>query len=46
MHLAGHASGEALSNFREAIEAYLESLEQYGEPVPPQVDEVEVEVFV
>jgi len=29
----------ALDNIREAIEGYLESLKQHGEPIPPPIDE-------
>ena len=29
----------ALDNIREAIEGYLESLKQHGEPIPPRIDE-------
>jgi antitoxin HicB len=36
----GATRSESLNNVREAIEAYLESLKQHGEPVPPQIDEV------
>lgn len=31
----GKTRGEALTNIREAITGYLESLEAHGEPVPP-----------
>lgn len=31
----GATRAEALANAREAIAAYLESLERHGEPVPP-----------
>jgi antitoxin HicB len=31
----GRTRAEALANVREAIAAYLESLEAHGEPVPP-----------
>ena len=31
----GRTRAEALENVREAIAAYLESLEAHGEPVPP-----------
>ncbi len=35
---------EALANIREAIEAYLESLKDHDEPIPPSIDEEIVEV--
>ena len=35
---------EALANIREAIEAYLESLKDHDEPIPPSIDEEVVEV--
>lgn len=40
----GATRSEALANVQEAIEAYLESLEARGEPVPPPIDEEVVEV--
>ena len=42
----GRSRGEALENIREAIAAYLESLQAHGEPVPPSVYEEIVEVNV
>ena len=36
----------ALLNVREAIEAYLESLKEKGEPIPPPIDEEVVEVAI
>lgn len=41
----GNTRSEALSNIREAIAGYLESLEAHGEPVPPSISEEIVEVF-
>jgi predicted RNase H-like HicB family nuclease len=38
----GENREEALRNIREAIELYIESLVEHGEPVPPDID-VEVE---
>ncbi len=35
---------EAIANIREAIEAYLESLKDHDEPIPPSIDEEVVEV--
>ena len=40
----GATRDEALSNVREAIRAYLASLEEHGEPVPPPISEEIVEV--
>ena len=33
-HSQGDSLDEAVDNIREAIEAYLESMEAHGEPVP------------
>jgi predicted RNase H-like HicB family nuclease len=35
---------EALTNIREAIEVYLESLAAHGEPIPPSISEEIIEV--
>jgi len=40
----GNTRTEAISNIKEAIAAYLESLQKHGEPVPPPVSEEVVEV--
>jgi predicted RNase H-like HicB family nuclease len=40
----GSTRKEALSNVREAISAFVESLEAHGEPVPPPITEEIVEV--
>ena len=40
----GTTRPEALSNIREAISGYLESLEEHNEPVPPAIVEEIVEV--
>lgn len=40
----GKTRGEALTNVKEAIEAYLSSLRAHDEPVPPPIDEEIVEV--
>ncbi len=42
----GGTRAEALSHATEAIQAYLESLEKHGEPIPPCIEEVIVEVAV
>ena len=41
----GQTRAEALANIKEAIAAYVESLEAHGEPVPPSIDEEVVEVY-
>ena len=35
----GPTRSEAISNVKEAIQAYLESLHAHGEPVPPPISE-------
>jgi predicted RNase H-like HicB family nuclease len=40
----GNSRTEAIANIKEAIAAYLESLQKHGEPVPPPVSEEVVEV--
>ena len=40
----GRTRAEALANVREAIAAYIESLEAHGEPVPPPITEELLEV--
>ncbi len=40
----GSTRDEALENSREAIAAYLESLEAHGDPIPPSISEGIVEV--
>ena len=40
----GRTRAEALENVREAIAAYLESLEAHNEPIPPPISEEIVEV--
>jgi predicted RNase H-like HicB family nuclease len=42
----GQTRAEALDNIREAIEAYIESLQAHNEPVPPSISEEVVEVSV
>ncbi len=42
----GATRTEALSNVKEAIQVYLESLEKHGEPIPPAIEEDIVEVAV
>ncbi len=40
----GQTRDEAIDNIKEAIAAYLESLEAHNEPVPPPITEELVEV--
>ena len=40
----GSSRDEALTNIKEVISLYLESLEERGEPVPPPISEEVVEV--
>ena len=35
----GDTRDEALQNIKEAIEAYIESLQKHNEPVPPSIHE-------
>jgi predicted RNase H-like HicB family nuclease len=42
----GATRAEALANIKEAIAAYLDSLEKHGEAVPPPISEEVVEVDV
>jgi predicted RNase H-like HicB family nuclease len=42
----GATREEAIANIKEAIAAYLESLEKHGEPIPPPISEEIVEVKV
>ena len=40
----GTTRAKARENIQEAIEAYVESLEKHGDPIPPSIDEEIVEV--
>ena len=42
----GRTREEALTNIKEAIVAYLESLNAHGDPIPPSISEEVVEVTV
>jgi predicted RNase H-like HicB family nuclease len=42
----GATRSEALQNVREAIEGYVESLQERGEAVPPGISEEVVDVAV
>ena len=40
----GRSREEAVANVREAMAAYLQSLEDHGDPIPPPISEVIVEM--
>jgi len=40
----GSTRAEALHNAREAIEGYLESLRDRGEPIPPAINEEVIDI--
>lgn len=42
----GNSRDEAVTNIREAITVYLESLRAHDEPVPPEISEEVIEVAV
>jgi len=42
----GQTREESVANIREAMAAYLESLEAHGDPIPPPITEEVVEVDV
>jgi predicted RNase H-like HicB family nuclease len=42
----GATRAEALTNVREAIEGYVESLRVRGEPIPPSIHEEVIDVAV
>jgi antitoxin HicB len=42
----GQTREEAVENIREAIAAYLDSLDAHGDPIPPPITEEVVEVNV
>ena len=42
----GATRAEALQNIREAIEGYVESLRERGEPIPPAINEEVIDVAV
>ncbi|MBI3979569.1 MAG: type II toxin-antitoxin system HicB family antitoxin [Chloroflexi bacterium] len=44
-HTQGDTLEEAIANAREAIQAYIESLEQDGEPVPEERDHAQAIVI-
>ena len=42
----GRTRAEALDNIKEAMAAYIESLDAHNEPIPPPISEEIVEVSV
>jgi len=42
----GKTREEAIRNIQDAIQGYLRSLEEHGEPIPPPIEEEIVEVAV
>lgn len=40
----GNTRDEAMTNIRDAVQGYLESLKKHGEPIPPPITEAVVEV--
>ncbi|MBK5098727.1 MAG: type II toxin-antitoxin system HicB family antitoxin [Gemmatimonadetes bacterium] len=40
----GRSREEAVANVREAMAAYLQSLEDHGDPIPPPISEEIVEL--
>ena len=40
----GTTRQEALTNIKDAISGYLQSLKKHGEPIPPSIDEDIVEI--
>lgn len=43
-HSCGHSRDEAIANIKEAIEMYLEDLEESGDPFPSPYDEAVVDI--
>jgi predicted RNase H-like HicB family nuclease len=43
-HSQGKTRAEAMANVREAVEAYLESLREHGDPIPPGIHEDVLEI--
>jgi predicted RNase H-like HicB family nuclease len=40
----GSTRADALKNVQEAVEVYLESLREHGDPIPPSIGEEFIEV--
>jgi predicted RNase H-like HicB family nuclease len=43
-HSQGATRAEAMVNIREAVDVYLESLREHGDPIPPGIDEEVLEI--
>ena len=41
----GRTRQEAISNIKDAINGYLESLKKHNEPIPPSIEEEIVEIY-
>lgn len=41
-HSQGKTREEALTNIKEAIELYIETLLSYGDPIPPSTKKIEI----
>ena len=41
----GKTRQEALTNIKDAIQGYLESLKKHNEPIPPSIEEEFVEIY-
>jgi len=41
----GNTRFEAISNIKDAIKGYLESLKKHNEPIPPSIEEEVVEIY-
>lgn len=42
----GNTRAEAQANIKEAIQAYLDSLKQHNEPIPPPITEEIIEIAI
>ncbi|MBI5299890.1 MAG: type II toxin-antitoxin system HicB family antitoxin [Deltaproteobacteria bacterium] len=42
----GKTRQEAITNIKEAIEGYIESLRKHNDPIPPAIDEDVVDIAV
>ena len=42
----GNTRAEAQDNIKEAIQAYLDSLKQHNEPIPPPITEEIIEIAI
>ncbi len=42
----GQTRQEAITNIKEAVEGYLESLAKHREPIPPSIDEEVIDIAI